>query len=94
MRPGRTGRIAFIAGFVVLLVDGAAAVWLGQLTDHAALVVVGVLLFAGALALAEWYRRWRRALADIEAARRDLHAQIGALRRAVEETRGGRWHAR
>lgn len=94
MRSALVDRIAFIAGFVVLLVDGVAAVWLGQLTDRTALVVVGLLLFAGALALAAWYRRWRIALADIEAARRELHTEIGALRRAVEETRGGRGHAR
>lgn len=93
MRSARFGRAVFVVAFVILVLDGAAAVWLGQITDRAALVVVGLLLCAGALGLATWYRRWRVALEEIEAARRDLQAEIGALRRAALDARDDRWRS-
>jgi hypothetical protein len=85
----RSGRFVFGVGFVILLVDGAAAIWLGQITGRGALVVVGLVLVLAAVALTVIYRRWHGALLEIEAARRDLHAEIGALKSALADARAG-----
>lgn len=89
-RGGRRAfTIVFGIAFVVLLLDGLAAAWLGQLTGRPALQVAGFVLMGAALAVGLLYQRWRRALDEIAAARRDLQAEIGALRRAVEDARAG-----
>ena len=88
-RRGR-GRAVVAVGFVVLLLDGAAAVWLGQLLGRGLLVGVGLVLVAAALALALMHRRWRAALDDVEAAAHAVHREIDALRRAAAEARGAR----
>lgn len=89
MKRKRLYGLTFGVAFVLLLVDGVAAVWLGQITGRRSLLVVGLLLIAASLAVALMYGRWRRALEEIEAARRDLVEEIGALRRAVEDARAG-----
>ena len=89
MKPPRKWTVAFAIAFTVLLLDGVAAAWLGQVTGRRALLVVGLVLMAASLAVGLLYQRWRRALEEIESARRDLMQEIGALRRAVEEARAG-----
>lgn len=84
------GRAIFGIAFAVLLADGAAAIWLGQISGRALLVLVGLLLVVGALALGLVYRRWRAALAEVDAARRALRDEVDALRRAVLDARAGR----
>jgi hypothetical protein len=86
----RAGRAAFVVAFIVLLLDGVGAVWLGQLTGHRSLLVVGIVLLGAALSVGLLYQRWIAALEEVEAARRDLMRELGALRRAVEESRAGR----
>ena len=89
MISNRAGRAAFGVAFVVLLLDGIAAVWLGQLTAHRALFVVGIVLMGAALSVSLLYQRWLRALEDVERARRELMAELGALKRAAAEARAG-----
>ena len=86
----RRGRVVYTAGFAVLLVDGAAAVWLGQVTGRVALMVVGLLLIAAAMGLALVYRRWMAALAEIAVARDALKAEVGALKGALDAARAAR----
>ncbi len=83
----RAARIVFGVGFVLLLADGAAAIWLGQLSGRDSLIVVGLLLVAAAAGLVIAYRRWMSALDAVEAARRDLHTEIGRLRDLAASTR-------
>jgi hypothetical protein len=86
-RRGR-GRIVFGLGFVVLLFDGAAAVWLGQVSARPLLVGVGLALIAAAAAVVVAYRRWLRALEAVDAARAELREEIRRLRDAVAAARG------
>ena len=84
------GRVTFAVAFVVLLLDGAAAVWLGQLSGRGLLVGVGLVLMAAALGLALLYGRWQAALDEVDAAQRAMHREIDALRRAAAAARGVR----
>lgn len=86
----RTGRWVFAVAFVVLLLDGAASVFLGQLLGRGLFVVVGLIIIAAAALVAILYRRWQGALDDIDVARRDLKAEIGLLRKAVDRARTSR----
>jgi hypothetical protein len=87
----RTAKLVFVVGFAVLLLDGAAAIWLGQLSGRPALIVVGLLLVGAAAALVVAWRKWMDALDAVDDARRDLRAEIGRLREAAEDARTGRW---
>lgn len=89
MKPPLKWTTAFVVAFVVLLLDGVAAIWLGQVTGRRSLLVMGLVLMAAALGVGALHQRWRRALIEIEAARDDLKREIGALRRAVEDSRAG-----
>ena len=84
------GRAVFLIAFAVLLLDGAAAIWLGQVSGRGVLIGVGVVLVAAALGLALVHRRWRAALDDVEAAQREMHREIDALRHAAADARAGR----
>lgn len=87
MNKRQTGRVVFSIGFVVLLVDGAAAVWLGQLSGRSVLIGVGVALLLAAAGLVVAYRRWMEALDAVDEARRDLKVEIGRLRDAAAAVR-------
>jgi len=89
MRRG-TGRLVFGLGFTVLLVDGAAAIWLGQISGRAALIVVGGLLLVAAIFLTAMWRRWMAALEAVDELRRDLKQEIARLREAADEARAHR----
>ncbi len=84
------GRTTFAVAFVVLLADGGAAIWLGQISGRGLLVGLGVVLVAAALALAVLHRRWLAALDDVDAAQRAMRREVDALRRAVADARTGR----
>jgi len=90
MSARRRGRAVFVVGFVVLLLDGAAAIWLGQVSARGVLVGVGVVLVAAALGLALLYRRWLAALDAVDAAQLEAHRGIDALRRAASDARRAR----
>ncbi len=81
------GRAVFLVGFVVLLLDGAAAIWLGQVSGRGVLVGIGVVLVAAALGLALLYRRWLVALEEVARAQREAHREVEALRRAAAAVR-------
>ncbi|MEK7667605.1 MAG: hypothetical protein AAB409_03055 [Gemmatimonadota bacterium] len=87
-RRGR-GRLAFWAAFVVLLLDGAAATWLGQVSARGLLIGVGLVLMAASAGLALVYRRWQAAMDDVDAARRAVRSEVEALRQAVHDARSG-----
>lgn len=91
MRRRPPGRLVFGIAFAVLLLDGAAAIWLGQLTGRGLPVILGLALIAAAAGIGVLYRRWRAALDEIDAARRELQREIGALRDAVDEARADRY---
>jgi len=82
--------VVFGIGFVVLLVDGAAAIWLGQLSGRGLLVSVGVALLLAAAGLVAAYRRWMEALDAVDQARRELKAEVGRLRDAAGAARTSR----
>lgn len=80
----------FVVGFVVLLADGAAAIWLGQLWGRTPVVLAGLLLLAAAIGTAFWHRRWRSDLASIEQAQRERRDSIDELRSVLENPRAHR----
>ena len=84
-----SGRLVFIVGFVVLLADGAALIWLGQLSGNATMIGVGVALTLAAALLVVAYRHWVLALGDVEALRRDLRGEVDRLRAAAAAARDG-----
>jgi len=86
----RRGRALFAIGFIVLLADGAAAIWLGQISRRPLLIIVGLGLIAAAAGVILAWRRWLEALAAVDAARAELKVEIGRLREAAEEARGRR----
>jgi UPF0716 family protein affecting phage T7 exclusion len=90
MSVRRHGRAVFLVAFVVLLLDGAAAIWLGQVSGRGLLIGVGVVLVAAALGLAVLHRRWQAALGAVEDAQRDMHREIDALRHAASDPRADR----
>jgi UPF0716 family protein affecting phage T7 exclusion len=83
------GRIAFVVAFVVLLVDGAASIWLGQVSGRGAFVGFGLALVVAAAGLGLVYRRWKAALNEVDAARRAMRVEVEALRQAVHDARAG-----
>ncbi len=90
MSRRRTANVVFVVGFVVLLLDGAAAIWLGQVSGRGLLIGVGVLLLAAAGWLVLYHRRWMEALDAVDAAKRELHEEIGRLRSAAADARAER----
>ena len=90
--PGRRRLVkaAMIVGFVLFLVDGAAAIWLGQLSGRPGLIAVGVLLAIVAAGVVVAYFRWVRLLDEVDAARRALREDLEGLRRAAADAQG-RW---
>jgi hypothetical protein len=85
----RPGKVLYGIAFVVLLADGVAAIWIGQVGGRVALVVLGACLVLGSLGLGVLYRRWQAALDEVDRARRALRDEVEALRRAVHDVRGG-----
>jgi hypothetical protein len=83
------GRTVFLVAFAVLLADGAAAIWLGQVSGRGVLVGVGLVLVAAALGLALVHRRWQAALDGVDAAQRAVRSEVEALRRAAAAARDG-----
>jgi hypothetical protein len=90
MNKRTTGRAVFSIGFVVLLVDGAAAIWLGQVSGRGLLIAVGVALLLAAAGLVVAYRRWMEAIDAVDDARRELKDEIGRLRDAAAAARASR----
>ena len=86
----RLVKAAMIIGFVLFLVDGAAAIWLGQLSGRRGLIPVGLLLVIVAAAVVIAYFRWVRLLDEVDVARRALREDLEGLRRAAADAQG-RW---
>ncbi len=89
----RPGRVLYAVAFVVLLADGVAAIWLGQVGARTALVALGAGLVLASLGLGVLYRRGQAALDEVDRARRALKDEVEALRRAVHDgpPGAGRW---
>jgi hypothetical protein len=79
-----------ILGFILFLIDGAAAIWLGQLSGRTGLVIVGVLLLVVAVGIVVAYFRWLRLLGEVDVARRALRKEIAGLRQAASDAQS-RW---
>jgi hypothetical protein len=86
----RTARVVFGIGFAVLLIDGAGAIFLGQVSGRTIVVWAGLLLLAAAGALVLAYRRWMIALDAVDEVRRELVGEIVRLRGAARDARAGR----
>jgi hypothetical protein len=84
----RPGRLMSAIAFWVLLLDGALAIWLGQMSGRVPLIITGLVLLAAAGGVVFGYRRWQRRIAEIEEARDELKAEIALLRNAVDQARG------
>ena len=80
-------RLIFAIAFVVLLLDGAAAIWLGQLWGRRLVVAAGVMLLGCAVGVVLWHRRWMRDMDAIETAKRELRHSIDELRSVVADAR-------
>lgn len=85
--------LVFAAGFLLLLLDGAALVWLGQLLGRPLLVILGVVLILASAGVVIAWRRWTQLLDDVEAERRGVKDAIRDLRDALAEARQDRWKA-
>ena len=83
--------LVFAAGFLLLLLDGAALVWLGQLLGRPLLIAVGVVLVLAAAGVVIAWRRWTQLLDEVEAERRGVKDAIRGLRDALSEARQDRW---
>lgn len=79
-----------IVGFLAFLIDGAGAIWLGQLSGRKILVVVGVLLIAVSAGVIAAYYRWVRLLEEVDAGRRELREGLEKMRSDVSHARA-RW---
>lgn len=88
MNKRRPGRLMSAIAFWVLLLDGALAIWLGQMSGRTSLIITGLVLLGAAGFVVLGYRRWQRRIAEIEAARDELKAELALLRNAVDEARG------
>ncbi len=86
----RLVKVAMIIGFLLFLVDGAAAIWLGQLSGRRGLIAVGLLLTVVAVGVVVAYFRWIRLLDEVDVARRALREDLEGLRRAAADAQG-RW---
>ena len=64
----------------VLLLDGALLVIAGVALDRRSLVAWGVVCGALALLVALGWRRYRRAVTEIEAARREMRREVESIR--------------
>ena len=80
-------RLIFGIAFVVLLLDGAAAIWRGPLWGRRLVVAAGVMLLVCAAGVVLWYRRWMRDMDAIETAKRELRHSIDELRSVVAGAR-------
>lgn len=77
------GIATFAAGF--LLLDAVLLVWAGLELDRPGLVIGGVACGAAAVAVGLLWRRYRRALRELEAGRREMRAQAESLRQLLKE---------
>jgi len=83
--------LVFAAGFLLLLLDGAALVWLGQLLGRPVLIVVGVVLLLASAGVVIAWRRWVDLLAALESERRAVKEAIAGLRDALSSSKDERW---
>ena len=73
----------FAVGF--LLLDAVLLVYSGAALGRATLVVWGAVFFVSAGLVVVGWRRYRRLMADLERARRDMHAEIESIRALLHE---------
>ena len=80
--PGR-----FLAFFAVgfLLLDALLLIWLGVDLHRGRLIAGGVVCLAAAVVMVVVWRRYRRTLADLSAQRREMKAEVEAIRDMLRE---------
>jgi high-affinity Fe2+/Pb2+ permease len=79
-----------IVGFFAFLLDGAGAIWLGQVSGRRGLVIAGVLLLAVAAGVIASYYRWVRLLDEVDASRRELREDLEKMRSDVSQAQARR----
>jgi high-affinity Fe2+/Pb2+ permease len=72
-----------LVGFLAFLLDGAGAIWLGQVSGRRVLVVVGVMLLVVAAGVVGAYYRWLRLLQEVDEGRRELREDLERMRSDV-----------
>jgi high-affinity Fe2+/Pb2+ permease len=72
-----------LVGFLAFLLDGAGAIWLGQVSGRRVLVVVGVMLLMVAAGVVGAYYRWLRLLQEVDEGRRELREDLERMRSDV-----------
>lgn len=80
--PGRAIAV-FAAGF--LLLDAVLLIWAGLEQRRTGLVVGGAACAALAVAVVAMWRRYRRAMREVEAGRREMRHQAESLRQLLKE---------
>jgi uncharacterized membrane protein YqjE len=75
------GRLLVLVAAGLLGLDGAALVGLGSWSSRPGMALAGAVLLVGAAAVLWSWRRQRRRLEEIAAARRELRADTEDLRR-------------
>jgi len=68
------------------LLDAVLLVWAGLEQHRPGLIVGGLACAAAAAIVVLLWRRYRRALADVEAGRREMREQAESIRRLLKET--------
>jgi hypothetical protein len=69
-----------------LLLDAVLLLWAGLEQRRPGLLVGGLACAAAAATVVLLFRRYRRALADVEAGRREMREQVESIRRLLKET--------
>jgi hypothetical protein len=78
-------RTLTVVAAAVLAFDGAALLGLGAWSGRFMLVLVGLVFFLSAVLVLLSWRRYRRRLADIAAARRALGQEAREMQRSLRE---------
>lgn len=78
MKPPRRTLTTFAVGF--LLLDAVLLVYAGAALGRPGLLGLGTACLGLAVVVVVAWRRYRRALADIERARREMKAEVEAIR--------------
>jgi membrane protein implicated in regulation of membrane protease activity len=82
-RPPKRFLITIAVG--LLLLDGVLLLLAAYWTRSLGMALLGVLLVAMALATWLYYRRFLRALVEVQQAKEELRAELAELRRLVNE---------
>ncbi len=90
MNRRRLVRACMLVGFFAFLIDGAGAIWLGQVSGRRVLVLVGVMLLVVAAGVVAAYYRWLRLLEEVDRGRKELREDLERMRSDVAHAQARR----